>query len=243
MLRRLLVAVAYAFFVAVPLLGLGREGEIVTARFDENLLIPAGWAFAIWGLIYAWLLAYTVVQLLPSTYDDPRLDRAAPWAAGAMAACGAWSLVFAQEWFPASLAVMLVALSLTFKAHLALGIGRPAQTAMMGWARRAWGVLAGWLTAATVANASLVLEALGYGGAPLGPVGWAVGVIAVVGGIGLGLSWRLPDPLHGATVAWALFGLAAKHADVGQVAYAAGGFGALVLLGVASAVIGKRRAG
>ena len=242
LIRRLLVAAAAVFFVAVPALGLGREGEIVTQRFDENLLIPAGYAFAIWGLIYAWLLAYTVAQLLPSTYDDRRLDRAAPWAAGAMAACGAWSLVFAQTWFAASLGVMLVALFAAVRTHLALEIGRPARGAATRWTRPAWGVLAGWLTAAAVANVSLVLETLGYGGAPLGPVGWAVAVIAVVAGLGLGLSWRLPDALYGATVAWALVGIAVKHAAVGPVSYAAGGFGALVLLGVAAAVVGRSRA-
>ena len=242
LLRRLLVALAYAFFAAVPALGLGREGEIVTRFFDENLLVPAGWAFAIWGLIYAWLLAYTVAQLLPKTYGNARFDRATPWAAGAMALCGAWSLVFAQMWFAPSLAVIVAALFCAFKAHQTLQIGRPPLDGFEKWTRRAWGVLAGWLTAATVANVSIVLEALGYGGAPLGPVGWAVAVIAVVAGIGLGLSWRLPDPLYGATVAWALVGLAVKHADVGPVSYAAGGFAVLVLLGVASAVVGRRRA-
>ena len=239
-LRRLLVAAAYAFFLAVPLLGFGREGEIVSARFGENLLVPAGWAFAIWGLIYAWLLAYTAVQLFPKTYGNARFDRAAPWAAGAMAACGAWELVFSQLWFALSLVVMLAALFCAFRAHRALEIGRPPLDGFEKWTRRAWGVLAGWLTAATVANASIVLEALGYSGAPFGPVAWAVGVIAVVAAVGLGLSWRLPDPLYGAVIVWALVGLAVKHADVGPVAYAAGGFAALVLLGVGSAVVGRR---
>ena len=240
--RRILVALAYAFFFAVPALGLGREGEIVTQRFDENLLVPAGWAFAIWGLIYAWLLVYTVAQLLPKTYGNARFDAAAPWAAGAMALCGAWSLVFAQEWFAPSLAVIVAALFSAFKAHQALQIGRPPLDPFEKWTRRAWGVLAGWLTVATVANASIVLEALGYSGAPLGPVGWAVAVIAVVAGIGLGLSWRLPDLFYGAVVAWALVGLAVKHADVGPVSYAAGGFAVLVVLGILSALVGRRKA-
>lgn len=42
---------------------------------NTSWLTPAGFAFAIWGVIYLLLAIFTVYQLLPSTYDDDIITR------------------------------------------------------------------------------------------------------------------------------------------------------------------------
>ena len=41
--------------------------------------VPAGYVFAIWGLIYIGLLTYTVFQALPAQKDNPRLQATGWW--------------------------------------------------------------------------------------------------------------------------------------------------------------------
>jgi len=48
-------------------------GEIAT-RFP-SLVIPAGYAFAIWGPIFLLGLVYAAYQMLPSRREDPLLRR------------------------------------------------------------------------------------------------------------------------------------------------------------------------
>ena len=42
------------------------------------LTVPAGYAFAIWSLIYLGLLGFAVYQSLPSQRDNPRIARITP---------------------------------------------------------------------------------------------------------------------------------------------------------------------
>src|SRR3990172_10285336 len=57
---------------ALPLNGLN-TGEI-SDRF-KVYFVPAGYVFAIWGLIYIGWIAFAIYQALPSQKESPRLRR------------------------------------------------------------------------------------------------------------------------------------------------------------------------
>src|SRR5512132_4367381 len=57
---------------ALPLNG-QNTGEI-SDRF-QVYFVPAGYVFAIWGVIYIGWIAFTIYQLLPSQKDNARLRR------------------------------------------------------------------------------------------------------------------------------------------------------------------------
>lgn len=59
---------------ALPWLAPLNPGEVSDRNL--SLLTPAGYAFGIWGLIYALLAAYSIYQLLPRTFDDQVINRA-----------------------------------------------------------------------------------------------------------------------------------------------------------------------
>jgi len=48
-------------------------GEISTTFFPNVLIIPANYAFAIWGLIYLGLISLAIYQVLPTQSNNPRL--------------------------------------------------------------------------------------------------------------------------------------------------------------------------
>ena len=60
---------------ALPINGI-QTGKISDKYF--TLFTPAGYVFAIWGVIYLGMLAYMVYQALPSQRTNPRL-RAIGW--------------------------------------------------------------------------------------------------------------------------------------------------------------------
>ena len=62
------MALAVIQIVVAGLGGSGATGEDVgtVARSYPTPVLPAGWTFAIWGLIYLAFLGYAVYQLLPA---------------------------------------------------------------------------------------------------------------------------------------------------------------------------------
>lgn len=144
---------------------------------------PAGYAFAIWGLIYLAALAYGVYQVLPSQRGREVQRRTGWWVAAAFACSTVWIPIFTAQvvWLSqivivalvACLAVAMVRATRTGPAHglaeqallrlpitLYLGWTVLAATAGFGATFRSLGMPAeaGWVTAVSVL---LVLIATG----------------------------------------------------------------------------------
>src|SRR6187402_2329620 len=73
--------------------GPGERVADVSARY-ANPFTPAGYAFAIWGLIYGATLAYAVFALLPRQLSVRLHDRVAPWLTLLNALAVVWVLSF-----------------------------------------------------------------------------------------------------------------------------------------------------
>src|SRR5512136_1912812 len=52
----------------------GQNTGAISDRF-KVLFVPAGYVFAIWGIIYIGLIAFAVYQALPKQQANPRLQR------------------------------------------------------------------------------------------------------------------------------------------------------------------------
>ena len=78
MARRLMVLAATVFAIVIGqaqvLLGWGQSPAEFSADSDATLRV-AGYAFAIWGVIYLWLLVYAVRQALPQTGESRLINR------------------------------------------------------------------------------------------------------------------------------------------------------------------------
>ena len=81
------IAVWVAFVATIIINGLAGSsaalngqvtGDVANRYLGKNLWLPAGYVFAIWGLIYIGLIAYAIYQSLPSQRENPRL-RAIGW--------------------------------------------------------------------------------------------------------------------------------------------------------------------
>jgi hypothetical protein len=201
---------------ALPLNGLN-TGEI-SDRF-QVYFVPAGYVFSIWGLIYVGLIAYAVYQALPAQRQNPRLQAVGWWVSLGGLANSAWIFLWHYERFPLTLIAMLALLATLIITYLRLGIGRTSVTSGETWAVRVpFSIYLGWITVATVANVTSLLDFLNWDGFGLSPVAWMWIVLAVVLAIVVAVSLTRRDAPYALVVLWALAGIAIKHASVGTVA-------------------------
>jgi hypothetical protein len=198
-LKALLTLGFTASFVLSPLATAPFQGfradQLPLPQIDPPVQ-PAGYAFAIWGMIYLWLVVSAVYGLLrrrdAAHWDHVRgplivsLALGTPWLALAnVNAIGASVLIVAMAAF--AIAALLRA---------------PATDRW--WLRAPVGIYAGWLTAASCVAVATV--AAGHG-LVFGAFGWAIAGVICALVVASAVQWRSAGPSYGLTVIWALIGI------------------------------------
>lgn len=225
---------------ALPLNG-QMTGEI--SDYFKVYFTPAGYVFSIWGLIYLALLLYAIYQALPAQRENPRLVRTGWWFVLSCAANTGW--IFAWHWnqYLLSLGLMLVVLVSLVKVYLGLEIGRTKVGNAETWlAQVPFSIYLGWITVATVANATAVLDFYSWTGFGIAEETWLV-VMLVVALVVAGLvTWTRRDIPYLLVLAWAFAGIAVKHSEVPAVNIAAwAATGAAVVMVLAAAALQRSR--
>lgn len=209
------------------------------------LFVPAGYVFAIWGLIYVLLAAFTVYQALPAQRENPRLRRVGYWFAASCVLNGAWLFAWHYGYFPLSLAIMAALLASLIVIYRCLDIGRAVPPGRERWlVDLPFSVYLGWITVATVANAAGTLYIAGWNGGALGPVPWTVAMLGVAAALGGAMLATRRDVAYTLVLAWAFAGIWVRQVATPAVAWTALGL-ALVLLAAAAWTLwrGRGRAG
>lgn len=201
---------------ALPLNGLN-TGQI-SDRF-QVYFVPAGYVFSIWGVIYLGLIAFAIFQALPAQRDNPRLRATGWWICLGGLANSLWIFMWHYEQFPLTLIAMLVLLATLIVTYLRLGIGRTAAPLAETWtARLPFSTYLGWITVATVANVTSLLDYWKWDGWGLAPEVWMGIVLAAVLVIAVLMNITRRDVAYALVILWALAGIAVKHAAVAAVA-------------------------
>ncbi len=200
---------------ALPINGLN------TGKISDSFhvyFVPAGYVFAIWGLIYIGLLTYGIYQALPSQKDNPRLQAAGWWVVLGGLANGLWIFLWHYELFIGTLAVMLVLLASLIATYLSLGIGETKVSKSETWLVRVpFSIYLGWITVATIANASDVLDYIKWNQFGLSDGTWMLIILLVVVIISGLMSVSRRDIAYLAVILWALAGIGLKFPQQGIV--------------------------
>ena len=221
----LFVLVAALAFAASPLLAPGFDGFSPDQfpRPQENPPVqPAGYAFAIWGLIYLWLIAGAGFGLLQRPEDED-------WAPMRPALVA--SLALGATWLPVAQWSPLVATVLIWAmlGTALLALFRTGDTDRW-WQMTPVAIYAGWLTAASAVALGLVLG--GYEWLP--DTGAALLALAIGLGVAIVVQYRLHRaPEYGLTVIWALVGVIVANwqpLNVAVAGLAVIGIGAILAL-------------
>ncbi len=219
----LMVMVNY-LSTSVPLNG--QTPDQISDKYP-TLFTPAGYVFAIWGVIYLLLAGFVVDQFLR---EHPRVERLGGLFAVSCAFNAAWIFAWHWEYLSLSLLIMLALLITLTAISLRLYAGRPSSRRDRWLVDVPFDVYLGWISVATIANISVVLYAAGWDGWGLGPVAWAVimiGAAGVLGALSLTLRNNVPFVL---VIMWALAGVGAANAD--RLVLAGVAWGAVLALGI-----------
>jgi len=159
----------------------GNTVSSVSAKYD-TLFAPAGYAFAIWGVIYLGLLAFGIFQfrrVFFSQKDDDFVLAVGPWLTIANIANIFWLWAWLSEGLSLSVIFMVAILFSLVIIILRLNMERwdaPFSIIAFVW----WPIClySGWITVATIANYSAYLVMLDWHGV-FSDVTWAVIMIIV----------------------------------------------------------------
>lgn len=137
-----------------------QTGQISDA--NNTPVTPAGYAFAIWGLIYAASLALAVYQALPSQQTRAVHRRTGWWLVGAFAASAVWIPIFGTRAIWLSQVVILALVACLVVAAWRFSRLGPAGSAAEEWLLRVPVTLyLGWATLASVAGFGATFRSFG----------------------------------------------------------------------------------
>lgn len=180
-------------------------------------IVPAGYAFAIWGLIYFGALVYAIYQALPSQRAEPALREIGWFTAAAFAACTGWLL--AARFGPplATVPLIMVMLGCLIVALLTVVRWREPLDPRVAFAViLPLAVYAGWLTVAVFANLSEVLPDYGFARFGLSENAWTLLMLALASALALAIQAASRGNLaYSAAVSWALVAIVAANAQRG----------------------------
>jgi hypothetical protein len=196
--------------------------NLTTGQISDRFavyFVPAGYVFAIWGVIYTGLIAFAIYQALPAQRTNPRLLRVGYLPAVTAVANAVWIFLWHYEQFPASLLAMLVLLASLILTYLRLDIGRAVVSRAERWCIDIpTSVYLGWITVATIANVTSLLSYLGWSGWGISPEIWAVIMLVIAAVLTLIVGLTRRDIAYMLVIIWATIGIAVKHAGTPLVA-------------------------
>ncbi|OKH19329.1 tryptophan-rich sensory protein [[Limnothrix rosea] IAM M-220] len=213
-----LVAIIAAFITNVlanikPLDGL-TIAEISDQYFEPVLILPAGYAFSIWGLIYVGLISLAVYQALPSQKNNPHTKQLGYWLTFASITQIIWVIFFQYQLFAVSLVVIGLIVVFLAKLYLTLNHDGKAIPQKIRWlVRRPISIYCAWVTVATIVNAACLLHFLNWSGWGIEPEIWAAILLVIGTGLAAFITFKYRDIVFGGVFVWAWVAIAVKHSQ------------------------------
>jgi benzodiazapine receptor len=196
----------------------GQNTGAISDKF-KVFFVPAGYVFAIWGVIYLGWLAFTMYQALPTQRNNPRLQRIGWLFALSNLANAVWLFTWHYELLPLSVVVMLSLLLLLIAIYLRLDIGRARVTTIEKWCVDIpFSIYLGWISVATIANITDLLYYWKWDGWGIAPQVWAVIMLVVASALALAMTWTRGDVAYLLVIVWAFVGIAVKQSAAPLVA-------------------------
>lgn len=178
--------------------------------------LPAGYVFAIWGLIYTGLIIYAIYQVRPSETNADVVRLISWWFVLSCIANISWLLLFVYDLVELSTIAMLVLLLSLIMIYIRLRIGLVPVTSGEKWAvHLPFSIYLGWVSVATISNFAATFYALGsdttllYISADF----WAVVMLIVAAALAFMMLYFRGDIAYALVIVWATYGIYARPFD------------------------------
>jgi len=209
--QKLIAALVFVAVIAVnaaanalPINGF-TTGELSDLYF--NLFTPAGFTFSIWGVIYLALLGYVLLIFRSNKFSSTELSFL--WIVNG-AANIAWILAWHYLKIASSMLIMLILLlSLIWITDYLHKIKDP--DGITRYVRATFDLYFGWITVATIANATALLVATDFDRWGLSEAEWTSTMVGVAAAVAVVVSLLRKSLWYPLPILWAFYGIYAKH--------------------------------
>lgn len=235
-----------AFIITLIINGLANTtliGGRTTASVSNmypTLITPAGYVFAIWGIIYVLLAIFLVYQALPRNKDKPFQKQISFLFILTCVFNIAWLFLWQNLLLSYSTIVIAAFLLSLIAIYLRLNIGKSTVPLKEKLAvQLPFSVYLGWVTIATIANISVALTAANWDGFGINVETWAILVLAIALLLDLIVIATRHDIAYSLVFIWALAGIAVNQNSANVILTAEI---AIVIIAVAlAATLGLKR--
>jgi translocator protein len=214
----------------------GRTTGEVSALYPVPIT-PAGYAFSIWGLIYALLSVFVVISFLPAYRERGEVTGVGAWFLASCMLNVAWLWSWHHLRINASLFVMigllvsLVGCYLCSRSINRLGRrGFSSDRIIRFGVQIPFSVYLGWISAATVVQTTIVLEAGEWRGFGWTSDVWTSILVVAIGGLGLQIGSKFRDWAYMLTLVWAITAVGVKNGDKALILWTSMSIAVLLLI-------------
>lgn len=194
-------------------------GDISNKLFGEVQIIPANYAFAIWGIIYLGLIGLGIYQVMPAQRQNPQLERVGYLLVVASLAQIVWVFLFEYQLFGLSVVAMLGILLPLIGIYLRLGIGKERVSRKDKWfVHIPLSIYLAWISVATIVNVASTLYYWGWNGWGISPQVWTIIMLIVAAAIAATIIRNGVDIAYPLVVIWAFVAIAVRQANQPAIA-------------------------
>lgn len=195
-----------------------------------NLFVPAGYVFAIWGIIYIFLIIFAIYQIQPKNFNKSFYEEISFYFIIVNLSNAIWLIFWHYELVLLSVITMVVLLISLIIIYLRLGIGiKKVEKTEKITVHTLFSLYLGWITIATIANITTLLVSISWNGLGISEELWTWIVLTIAITIVLIVIITRKDIVYSLVFIWAFIGILMKQMNnATDVAIIAGLFAGII---------------
>ncbi len=192
----------------------GLSSAEVSDMYD-NLLVPAGFTFSIWGVIYLLLSCYFIYYgtclLKKESSIVLQFEKYAILFILSSILNGLWMIFFHH--LQLGITVLLMIGILICLTRLFLKTQNQIQLSL--WPKFAFEAYFAWINVAMVANICAFLTKIEWNGFGIAEINWAYAILGVLITLGIYISFKFKTIIYPLVISWAIYGI---HSNLSESA-------------------------
>lgn len=219
-----LVPILCFILLGIFSLGQGNYEDVFTNEAYPKILNAAPITFAIWGLIFFFLALYVFYQgrdlFRTEKLEIPCVFDVSLFFILSTIAVSFWYFFWVEGMILVSVAMMFFYLICNLIVYLRLDINRKKRPLKEHFfVITGWSLYAGWVSIATIVNATTGFVAIDFSTPIINEVGWTIIILLMTLLIFLGVIITRDDIIFGAVGWWAILGIIIERFDPSTVFY------------------------
>ena len=219
---RILSVVAYCLMIFVNalaiMLPLGGKTTKELSDMYPNLFVPAPITFAIWSVIYLFLLFYVVYQTgIFSNNSSTLTGKISEMGWLFILSCGlnaTWIVAWQYQQVLISVIIMAIFLINLIMLYLKTRTDKKASLKKKLFLSIPFSIYLGWISVATIANVTALLVSLKWNGFGINPQIWTVVMIAIATVLAILFLQKHKDYFYALVIFWAVTGILINHSTI-----------------------------